>query len=128
MPSMYAEDDAFEDEQFTRSADIRQSRASLSRGSRYYTEGFVQYSQPSLNGTYPRSLFAQECCGLPFCLCVVYIRSVLVFDGVKEALEIYVLTEWIWIQGGDTFQLTTWLFFCHILMFNLISDNLIARN
>lgn len=52
VPSMYAEEDAFEEE-FTRSADIRQSRASLSRGSRYYTEGFVQYSQPSLNGTYP---------------------------------------------------------------------------
>lgn len=95
---MYAEDDAFEEEQFTRSADIRQSRASLSRGSRYYTEGFVQYSQPSLNGTYPRSLFAQEWSGLPFCLCRLFVLCW--FSGVKEALEIYVLTEWIWIPTG----------------------------
>lgn len=50
VPSMYAEDDGFEEE-YTRAADIRQSRASLNRGSRYVTEGFVQYSQPSLNGT-----------------------------------------------------------------------------
>lgn len=55
VPSMYAEDDAFEEE-FARAADIRQSRASLTRGSRYYTEGFVQYSQPSLNGTYEQIL------------------------------------------------------------------------
>lgn len=53
---MYAEDDGFSDE-FTRSADIRSSRALGARsGSRYTagattSEGYVQYSQPSLNGT-----------------------------------------------------------------------------
>lgn len=50
VPSMYAEDDGF-DEQFTRSADIRISRTTAPRNSRYISEGFVQYSQPSLNGT-----------------------------------------------------------------------------
>lgn len=50
VPSMYAEDDGFSDEQ-TRSADIRCSRASATRLNRYTSEGFVQYSQPSLNGT-----------------------------------------------------------------------------
>lgn len=52
---MYAEDDGFSDE-FTRSADIRSSRALGARSSSRYTtatsEGYVQYSQPSLNGTY----------------------------------------------------------------------------
>lgn len=68
VPSMYAEEDAFEEE-FTRSADIRQSRASLGRGSRYYTEGFVQYSQPSLNGTYQlgRSSSVRVCLDLVCC-------------------------------------------------------------
>lgn len=54
---MYAEDDGFSDE-FTRSADIRSSRAQGTRSSNRYTtsgqtatEGYVQYSQPSLNGT-----------------------------------------------------------------------------
>lgn len=55
VPSMYAEDDGFSDE-FTRSADIRSSRALGARSSSRYTtttsEGYVQYSQPSLNGTY----------------------------------------------------------------------------
>lgn len=46
---MYAEEDVLE-EQFNRSADIRHSRASTIRNSRYISEGFIQYSQPSLNG------------------------------------------------------------------------------
>ncbi|KAG4079950.1 hypothetical protein HA402_006262 [Bradysia odoriphaga] len=48
VPSMYAEDDGFNDE-FT--ADIRCTRTLGTRSSRYTSEGFVQYSQPSLNGT-----------------------------------------------------------------------------
>lgn len=49
VPSMYAEDDTLEDE-FTRQP-TRCSRASTIRSTRYVSEGFVQYSQPSLNGT-----------------------------------------------------------------------------
>ncbi|XP_035795445.1 hemicentin-2-like isoform X2 [Anopheles albimanus] len=49
VPSMYAEDDVFEDE-YQRQQDVRCSRASSTiRSSRYVSEGFVQYSQPSLN-------------------------------------------------------------------------------
>lgn len=48
MPSMYAEDDEF-GEAFTRCADIRCTR-SPGHSSRYISEGYVQYSQPSLNG------------------------------------------------------------------------------
>ncbi|CAO1422538.1 unnamed protein product [Diamesa serratosioi] len=47
VPSMYAEDDTLEDE-FTRQP-TRCSRASTIRSTRYVSEGFVQYSQPSLN-------------------------------------------------------------------------------
>lgn len=46
---MYAEDDGFDDE-FTRPADINRASA-IRSSSRYVSEGFVQYSQPSLNGT-----------------------------------------------------------------------------
>ncbi|XP_058811961.1 uncharacterized protein LOC131676713 isoform X3 [Topomyia yanbarensis] len=51
VPSMYAEDDVFEDEfQQRHPGDTRCSRASSTlRSSRYISEGFVQYSQPSLN-------------------------------------------------------------------------------
>lgn len=62
VPSMYAEDDVFEDEfqqggrgghhpsSGTGTVDPRCSRASSTlRSSRYISEGFVQYSQPSLN-------------------------------------------------------------------------------
>lgn len=73
VPSMYAEDDAFEEE-FTRSADIRQSRASLTRGSRYYTEGFVQYSQPSLNGSYQPARFISRC-SLLCCCCLTKCKA-----------------------------------------------------
>lgn len=54
---MYAEDDT-EDEfsrhhpQQQQPTDTRCSRASTIRSTRYVSEGFVQYSQPSLNGTY----------------------------------------------------------------------------
>ncbi|XP_058056179.1 hemicentin-1 [Anopheles bellator] len=49
VPSMYAEDDVFDDE-YQRQLDVRCSRASSTiRSSRYVSEGFVQYSQPSLN-------------------------------------------------------------------------------
>lgn len=51
---MYAEDDT-EDErhyQNQQQSDLRCSRASTIRSTRYVSEGFVQYSQPSLNGTY----------------------------------------------------------------------------
>lgn len=51
---MYAEDDT-EDErhyqQQQQQSDVRCSRASTIRSTRYVSEGFVQYSQPSLNGT-----------------------------------------------------------------------------
>ncbi|XP_065081629.1 neural cell adhesion molecule 2 isoform X2 [Ochlerotatus camptorhynchus] len=50
VPSMYAEDDVFEDEFQRQPGDPRCSRASSTlRSSRYISEGFVQYSQPSLN-------------------------------------------------------------------------------
>ncbi|XP_038106447.1 hemicentin-2 isoform X3 [Culex quinquefasciatus] len=62
VPSMYAEDDVFEDEyqrggqpqgqsgHLQSGTDPRCSRASSTlRSSRYISEGFVQYSQPSLN-------------------------------------------------------------------------------
>lgn len=54
VPSMYAEDDT-EDEyarHHPQQPDTRCSRASTIRSTRYVSEGFVQYSQPSLNGTY----------------------------------------------------------------------------
>ncbi|XP_062703212.1 uncharacterized protein LOC109406630 isoform X3 [Aedes albopictus] len=50
VPSMYAEDDVFEDDFQRQPGDPRCSRASSTlRSSRYISEGFVQYSQPSLN-------------------------------------------------------------------------------
>ncbi|XP_055618314.1 hemicentin-2 isoform X2 [Toxorhynchites rutilus septentrionalis] len=50
VPSMYAEDDVFEDDFQRQAGDPRCSRASSTlRSSRYISEGFVQYSQPSLN-------------------------------------------------------------------------------
>ncbi|KAL7023357.1 hypothetical protein ACKWTF_012568 [Chironomus riparius] len=51
VPSMYAEDDT-EDEysrHHQQQPDTRCSRASTIRSTRYVSEGFVQYSQPSLN-------------------------------------------------------------------------------
>ncbi|CRL07814.1 CLUMA_CG020768, isoform A, partial [Clunio marinus] len=48
VPSMYAEDDT-EDEYTRHPTDTRCSRASTIRSTRYVSEGFVQYSQPSLN-------------------------------------------------------------------------------
>lgn len=56
VPSMYAEDDT--EDEYSRhhhppqQSDLRCSRASTIRSTRYVSEGFVQYSQPSLNGTY----------------------------------------------------------------------------
>ncbi|XP_055373639.1 B-cell receptor CD22 [Condylostylus longicornis] len=53
VPSMYIEEDGFnEEEMVQRPADIRQSHTTAVQGprsSRYVSEGFVQYSQPSLN-------------------------------------------------------------------------------
>lgn len=50
MPSMYAEEEGLGDE-FTRCADIRCSRTLGGHSSnRYISDGFVQYSQPSLTG------------------------------------------------------------------------------
>ena len=50
---MYAEDDTTEDEYTRTTTDNRCSRASTIRSStRYVSDGFVQYSQPSINGTY----------------------------------------------------------------------------
>lgn len=43
VPSMYAEDDCFTEE-FTQTADIRYDRAGVD-------VRYVQYAQPSLNGT-----------------------------------------------------------------------------
>ncbi|CAD7085072.1 unnamed protein product [Hermetia illucens] len=51
VPSMYIEEDGFNDEDLGRPAEIRHhSRASTGpRNTRYVSEGFVQYSQPSLS-------------------------------------------------------------------------------
>lgn len=52
VPSMYAEDDTEDEYKHPQQSDLRCSRASTIRSTRYVSEGFVQYSQPSLNGTY----------------------------------------------------------------------------
>lgn len=50
MPSMYAEEESLADE-FGRCADIRCTRmVGTPSTNRFISEGFVQYSQPSLNG------------------------------------------------------------------------------
>lgn len=81
VPSMYAEDDGFSDE-FTRSADIRSSRALGARSSSRYTtttsEGYVQYSQPSLNGTY-KIISPRRVCGLVFVLFVLLMFSLCLY-------------------------------------------------
>ncbi|XP_055679203.1 hemicentin-1 isoform X3 [Lutzomyia longipalpis] len=48
VPSMYSSEEVLEEE-VTGSTAIRPHHASISRSSRYISEGFVQYSQPSLN-------------------------------------------------------------------------------
>lgn len=54
MPSMYAEEDSLGDE-FGRCADIRCTRTlgghtHSNSSTRFISDGFVQYSQPSING------------------------------------------------------------------------------
>lgn len=76
---MYAEDDGFEDQHFTRAADIRQSRSSTTRcNSRYISEGFVQYSQPSLNGTSNNTFFSFLFLTFLFCVCCIVCVCILV--------------------------------------------------
>ncbi|XP_055853448.1 hemicentin-1 isoform X2 [Episyrphus balteatus] len=56
VPSMYIEEDEFNDEENPRPADIRHSRVVGPRSStsshHYVSEGFIQYPQPSLNAVY----------------------------------------------------------------------------
>ncbi|KAL5283451.1 hypothetical protein ACFFRR_005995 [Megaselia abdita] len=61
VPSMYIEEDELNEENMPRPAEIRHSRAAGPRSSStsshcYVSEGFVQYSQPSLNGI-PHSIY-----------------------------------------------------------------------
>uniref|UniRef100_A0A182Q665 Fibronectin type-III domain-containing protein n=1 Tax=Anopheles farauti TaxID=69004 RepID=A0A182Q665_9DIPT len=71
VPSMYAEDDVFDDE-YQRQLDVRCSRASSTiRSSRYVSEGFVQYSQPSLNG---RGAFSMGLKISPVMIPILYCR------------------------------------------------------
>lgn len=57
---MYIEEDELNEENLPRPAEIRHSRAAGPRSSTsshcYVSEGFVQYSQPSLNGI-PHSIY-----------------------------------------------------------------------
>lgn len=57
VPSMYIEEDGFNDEEIVRPAEIRShNRITSPNNTRYVSEGFVQYSQPSLNGI-PLSIY-----------------------------------------------------------------------
>ncbi|KNC31551.1 hypothetical protein FF38_12773 [Lucilia cuprina] len=71
VPSMYIEEDELNDEEAAmggaRAAEIRTRVAPHSMGPRcststsssqhhYISEGFIQYAQPSLNGTIPKSI------------------------------------------------------------------------